>query len=399
MIDSAFGSTKLDDLRDLIQERLSVEPGIARAIAIGTLESLWVFTRTQRPTGDVGSVSNWRLAEKMGWTHDPEWIINALVKTHWLDESKKHRLIVHDWSQHCNDYVHRTLIKHTQLFADDTIPRLTKINKSDRAEILARYSEVIENTVDKNLTPECANGRQNAPMGANGRSPNTTPNTTPHLTYTSPTPEFPLRENSLSQTTFAGDVSNTDDNWDLTDDPEPDPGYITDPDPEFDSEPDPPTEPSPEPPAPEPPADPKKPKRQFEATPEERAVAEHWHSTRQRWADEHAPGAYLPPGTISAKDYLAARTLMKGLSKRSPRDAVEHARDLIDWLHGVDDFWAPNVNTLLALARKLPDGKYYAKYAAWKMSGGGNGRCGTHRQVETRPEERHRAQFRGGVKI
>ncbi|GAF77430.1 unnamed protein product, partial [marine sediment metagenome] len=97
----------------LLQNRL----GMSAWEVKGLLQSLWDFTAENAQTGDIGRYSDEEILIGLEWTRD-ESPIPALVETHWLDECQKHRLVVHGWSEHCEDWVKKRVIRAKQEFAD-----------------------------------------------------------------------------------------------------------------------------------------------------------------------------------------------------------------------------------------------------------------------------------------
>ena len=80
--------------------------------AVGILEALWHFCARYAIQGDVGRWSNQEIADGLGWhgRHGTaDQLIAALVQSRWLDECQTHRLIVHDWADHCDESCRKTL--------------------------------------------------------------------------------------------------------------------------------------------------------------------------------------------------------------------------------------------------------------------------------------------------
>lgn len=75
--------------------------------AAGLLEALWHLTGNERPTGDIGTLSDSDIADALEWGGDPGQLIAALVETGWLDKCQRCRLVVHDWKEHCDDAVRK----------------------------------------------------------------------------------------------------------------------------------------------------------------------------------------------------------------------------------------------------------------------------------------------------
>lgn len=115
--------------------------GIARGFAGGILEFLWHFTQQYATQGDIGRHTNAAIAEECGWDGDPDALVKGLIDARWVDENDTHRLIVHDWPDHCNDAVHMKLARETLLFADGSLPQLTRLSKDERADVKAAYAQ------------------------------------------------------------------------------------------------------------------------------------------------------------------------------------------------------------------------------------------------------------------
>lgn len=104
------------------------------------MELLWHWVAEYLPRGDVGKSENWEIAAAVHWKGDPDELLAALVAEHWLDESPTCRLIVHDWSEHCEESVHTRLARSREHFADGTRPRLGKLGGAEREAAENFYS-------------------------------------------------------------------------------------------------------------------------------------------------------------------------------------------------------------------------------------------------------------------
>lgn len=88
---------------------LSARLKINRAWACGILELLWSFTRDYAPEGDVGRFSDTNIALAAHWPKSPTILISALIEFRWLNTCPIHRLAIHDWEDHCDDYTRKKL--------------------------------------------------------------------------------------------------------------------------------------------------------------------------------------------------------------------------------------------------------------------------------------------------
>ncbi len=75
-------------------------------MAVGIMEMLWQFAGQYTQQGDIGRVPDRVIAGAADWQKKPETLINAMVQTGWLDRvDEPHRLIIHDWPEHCEQSV------------------------------------------------------------------------------------------------------------------------------------------------------------------------------------------------------------------------------------------------------------------------------------------------------
>lgn len=87
-----------------------------RRETIGLLETLFLITAIQTPQGDIGKLSDNELSDELDLGKDYDRVIAALVESEWLDVSKAHRYLVHDWHEHCPNYVKGNLSRHGRRF-------------------------------------------------------------------------------------------------------------------------------------------------------------------------------------------------------------------------------------------------------------------------------------------
>lgn len=83
---------------------------LSRRLAMGVMESLWIWAKRYYPRGDIGRASDEVIAIESGWDpKDAAWFVSTLVQLKLVDAHSRHRLIVHDMSEHAEDYVRKTL--------------------------------------------------------------------------------------------------------------------------------------------------------------------------------------------------------------------------------------------------------------------------------------------------
>lgn len=100
---------KIDGLTHPKTKELAFELEIPLAHAIGLLELMWAFCAQKTPQGNIGRWSNRVIAAESGWQGDADRFVLALAKVGWLDECGLKRLLVHDWPEHCPNWVRAKL--------------------------------------------------------------------------------------------------------------------------------------------------------------------------------------------------------------------------------------------------------------------------------------------------
>ena len=110
----------------------------------GLLQSIWDFTAREARKGDIGRFSDEDIAFAIEWEGCPHELVEALVETGWLDENEDHRVVVHHWPQHCEHSVHVALARKGDVFADGTLPSLTRIAGAEKKALLERFPHLNE---------------------------------------------------------------------------------------------------------------------------------------------------------------------------------------------------------------------------------------------------------------
>lgn len=197
-----------------LQRRLGLRLWQAR----GLLDTLWAFCKANCPAGDIGRFTNEEIAIGLDWEGDHDALVDALVATRWLDEHDLHRLIVHDWHEHCEDTVHKLLARNVALFACGRMPSLARFEKSSRTQIVDMYrvrygdgvadgsQETPENARERPETPGDARKRQKTPQPKPIPKPKPIPSQA--ITITGPKPK-PTRVSASNGDSRADSPSHT----------------------------------------------------------------------------------------------------------------------------------------------------------------------------------------------
>lgn len=111
--------------------------------AVGIMECLWQFTAKHATRGDIGKWTNAEIADDIGWpSEDADRLVKALISCRLVDENEPHRLVVHDWPDHCEDSVHMMLSRKIEHFADGARPSMSRLPKLERDSLDAEYKRL-----------------------------------------------------------------------------------------------------------------------------------------------------------------------------------------------------------------------------------------------------------------
>ena len=159
--------------------RLPKTKALARALrvrlpeAVGILDMLWDYAQECCPDGGIGRLSDQDIAEACGWPASKSHALIAALTSEasrWLDPCEEHRFYLHDWHQHCEDFVHRKLARGRKWFANGSVPNLTRLEKSERTEAEKFY---FNNAPD--VRTECAQSAPNVQQKCAQSAPDVRP--------------------------------------------------------------------------------------------------------------------------------------------------------------------------------------------------------------------------------
>jgi hypothetical protein len=114
---------KRETIRHPKTYELAARLGCDRPAALGYLTLLWDFCGEVAPAGDIGKWGDSAIAKACDWNGEPSAFVCALVESRWLDSVQTpSRLIVHDWSQHCEAWVKKKLARARLTFVSGQCP-------------------------------------------------------------------------------------------------------------------------------------------------------------------------------------------------------------------------------------------------------------------------------------
>jgi hypothetical protein len=92
-------------------KRLKRLLGIPLYRAVGILETIWLLCCDCCDEGNIGKFSDLELAEYLEWESDPSQLVRALADSGWTDQDQAGRPVIHDWLEHCPDFIRERVRK------------------------------------------------------------------------------------------------------------------------------------------------------------------------------------------------------------------------------------------------------------------------------------------------
>jgi hypothetical protein len=126
--------------RDVRFDGFCKATGFRRYEAVGMLTMFWRFAEMHAESGDITDFSAGRICNWVGARSRSEWdaVWRALVDAGWVDVVGG-RYVISDWPAACPDTVHLRLARLRGVFADGSLPRMTRLPSEEREAVLADY--------------------------------------------------------------------------------------------------------------------------------------------------------------------------------------------------------------------------------------------------------------------
>lgn len=156
-------------------KRLGRALGMEAWAALGLLEAFWHWVGRYRPTGQLSAEDMLDAADEVGF-RDAERLAELLVTTGWLDQLDDDSYYVHDWHDHADDTVKKTLAKRKEQFANGqsarktTIANDTKPEQIDEQESFANHSRTVRESFATSQSLSQSLSLSHEPEGVQGEN-------------------------------------------------------------------------------------------------------------------------------------------------------------------------------------------------------------------------------------
>lgn len=127
--------------------------GVPKFQAVGILEMLFMLAIECADDGAVGKYSDEDIAAYLGWPGEATALIQTLVTAGWLDEDPNCRLVIHDWMEHCPDFIYDRVRKREQRQAAKCVDN-SEVAKNGRR---GKRGDVSDCPDVSQLVPTCPN--------------------------------------------------------------------------------------------------------------------------------------------------------------------------------------------------------------------------------------------------
>jgi hypothetical protein len=120
--------------------RLARALGVPHLVAVGLLESLWHFTVKHAIRGDIGRATDEEIEAGVRWPElsaaipNTKPLVPTLIACGFLDLDEQYRLLVHDWPEHADQSVKKTLSNRGHDFARTSGEPISGNVPSERVE-------------------------------------------------------------------------------------------------------------------------------------------------------------------------------------------------------------------------------------------------------------------------
>lgn len=133
---------KIAAVRHPKMNRLMRSLGIPRSSAVGIMEMAWHWVGEYAPSGELTGLED-DLEAAVEWDGESGKLIIAMADAGFLD-SVDGRVFVHDWSDHCPEYIHLRLARQTARFCDGSMPNMNRLSQKERAVLASKYGPCTE---------------------------------------------------------------------------------------------------------------------------------------------------------------------------------------------------------------------------------------------------------------
>lgn len=126
-------------------KRLARALGTIPGVALGLLETIWHWVSDYRKDGALSAIDIEDALDSGGWLtmFKASDVIAAMTDADreciWLDTIEGGRYFIHDWHEHADDAVNRSLARAISTFANGVRPNFSRLEQKERERILSLY--------------------------------------------------------------------------------------------------------------------------------------------------------------------------------------------------------------------------------------------------------------------
>lgn len=117
--------------------------GIEQHAAVGLLECLWHWSATYAQDGLLRATYHDAMARAMFWSGETDRLLEGLVEAGWVDILEGGDHVLHDWPNHCEDSVHRSLYRKAEYFYNHVKPSSSRLTPEQKSTADRLYAGVV----------------------------------------------------------------------------------------------------------------------------------------------------------------------------------------------------------------------------------------------------------------
>tara|TARA_R110000803_G_C11989495_1_gene321954 strand:- start:5427 stop:6146 length:720 start_codon:yes stop_codon:yes gene_type:complete len=126
---------------------------INRHEAIGILNDLWEWAGDYATRGGIGIHENGDIADGIDYQGDADALIAALSDSGWLDEHPVLRLVIHDWTDNCDEWIRKKIKRLDNVSTTSAVVSTTDSKQAKQGLGKVREGEVREGKGRESLWP------------------------------------------------------------------------------------------------------------------------------------------------------------------------------------------------------------------------------------------------------
>jgi hypothetical protein len=156
-------------------KRLKRVLGIPLYRAVGILESIWLLCCDCCDEGNIGKFTDDEIADYLEWDGKPSELVCGLAESGWTDTDDTGRPVVHDWLEHCPEYIKERVRKRQVRAAKSNKQTTYVLPKPDNSGQVRDQPPLVPSIPNPTQPNQFQPNPTKIPPGGGGASPSNGP--------------------------------------------------------------------------------------------------------------------------------------------------------------------------------------------------------------------------------